>query len=176
MVRDSRGAMARQSEAHLRCRISVSSCGTMGSGRFDGDDRKHQPRAEIERDLNRVKTLHACFLVLVLATGCGAPRAYRYADRVLIPPGVREAEIPERSVTLPLTASCHAESEAVRLRPAGRQVRVTVKPAVLRVEPAGWLEDWALSLEKRGCIPAGDGAVLAAQAAEIAPLEPRVAL
>ena len=62
------------------------------------------------------------------------------------------------------------------LRPVGRHVRVTVKPVMLRAEHAGWLENWALSLEKRGCIPVGDSAVLAAQVAEIVPLEPRVAL
>jgi hypothetical protein len=89
---------------------------------------------------------------------------------------VRKPEISERSVTLPLTVKCHAESDAVLLRPVGRYVRVTVKPVILRAELAGWLENWSLSLEKRGCIPVGDGAVLAAQVAEIVPLEPRVAL
>ena len=62
------------------------------------------------------------------------------------------------------------------IEPFRRQVRVTVKPAELRAEPAGWLEIWAESLEQRGCIPVGDGAILAAQIAEIAPLEPGIAL
>ncbi len=131
---------------------------------------------KLPEKLNRVKTLSSYFLVLILITGCSGPRTYRYADRVLIPPGVRKTEISERSVTFPLTVKCHAESDAVLLRPVGRHVRVTVKPVMLRAEPAGWLENWALSLEKRGCIPVGDGAVLAAQGAEIVPLEPRVAL
>lgn len=123
-----------------------------------------------------MKTLSSYSLALILLTGCGGPRSYRYADRMLIPPGVRKTEISERSVTFPLTVRCHAESDAVLLRPAGRHVRVTVKPVLLSAEPAGWLETWALSLEKRGCIPVGDGTVLAAQVAEIVPLEPRVAL
>jgi len=144
--------------------------------KFNADDGKHQPCDEIARELNRVKTLSSYFLALILITGCSGPRAYRYADRVLIPPGVRKAEISERSVTFSLTVKCHAESDAVLLRPVGRHVRVTVKPVMLRVEPAGWLENWALALEKRGCIPVGDSAVLAAQVAEIVPLEPRAAL
>ena len=123
-----------------------------------------------------MKALSSYFLALILITGCSGPRAYRYTDRVLIPPGVRKTQISERSVTFPLTVKCHEESDAVVLRPVGRHVRVTVKPVMLRAEPAGWLENWALSLEKRGCIPVGDSALLAAQVAEIVPLEPRVAL
>ncbi len=123
-----------------------------------------------------MKRISAFFLTLVLITGCSGPGVYRYADRVLIPPGVKKAEISERTVTLPRTVECPAESEAVVLRPVGRQVRVTVKLGVLRAEPAGWLENWATSLEKRGCIPIGDSTGLAAQIAEVAPLEPRIAL
>ena len=70
---------------------------------------------------------------------------------------------------------CHAEAEAVTIVPTGQAVRVTVKPAMLRAEPAGWLENWAESLEQRRCIPVGDGPVLAAQVAEIVPLERSIA-
>jgi hypothetical protein len=109
-------------------------------------------------------------------TGCTGPSAYRYVGRVLIPPGVRNAEISERRVSLPVTASCPSETEAVTLVPDRRAVRVTVKPAELRAQPAGWLEHWAESLAQRGCIAPEDSSVLAAQVAETVPLEPRIAL
>jgi hypothetical protein len=112
---------------------------------------------------------------VILMAGCTRPHAYRYTNRVLIPPGVRKAEVSARMVSLPLAVTCRADSGAVMIEPSRREARVTVKPAELRAEPAGWLENWAESLEQRGCIPIGDGHILAAQLAEIVPLERGVA-
>jgi hypothetical protein len=122
-----------------------------------------------------VKALSVQILSVILMAGCTGPRAYRYANHVLIPPGVRKAEISARTVTLPRAVTCQADSEAVAIEPAGKAVRVTVKPAALRGEPAGWLENWTESLEQRGCMPVGDAPILAAQITEIVPLEQGVA-
>jgi hypothetical protein len=123
----------------------------------------------------RVRALSVHALSVLLMTGCVGPGAYRYTNYVLIPPGVRKAEISARTVTLPLAVMCHADSGAVMIKPSGREVRVTVNLAELRAEPAGWLENWAESLEQQGCISIGDGPILAAQVAEIVPLERGIA-
>jgi len=122
-----------------------------------------------------MKALSVHALSVIVITSCAGPRAYRYTNHVLMPPGVRKAEISARTVTLPLAVMCHVDSEAVMIEPSRREVRVTVKPGELRAEPAGWLENWAESLEQRGCIPIGGGPILAAQVAEIVPLERGIA-
>jgi hypothetical protein len=123
----------------------------------------------------RKKALSTTAWFAILLSGCAGPGAYRFADRVLIPPGVKRADISTRTVTLPLAVKCRTSETAVTLVPAGRAVRVTVKPAQLRAQAAGSLIRWTESLEQRGCLSGGDASKLAAQVTEIVPLEPRVA-
>ncbi len=114
----------------------------------------------------------AAGLLLAMA-GCAGPATYRYANHILIPPGVKSAAVSQRTVTVPLPASCSASEGGLDMARRGHGVRVTIKTAPLLAHPPGWLANWGTSLEKRGCLRIGDGGVLAARVVEAVPLDPR---
>ncbi|HYL77860.1 MAG TPA: hypothetical protein VEU96_26850 [Bryobacteraceae bacterium] len=113
--------------------------------------------------------------LLLLLAGCAGPATYRYANHILIPPGVKNAAVSQRAVTIPVAASCSSSEGGLDMSNRGRAVHVTVKTAPLLAHPPGWLSSWATSLEKRGCLRIGDGGVVAARVVEAVPLDPRAA-
>lgn len=113
--------------------------------------------------------------VALALAGCAGPASYRYANHILIPPGVKSAAVSQRTVTVPVPASCSASEDGLVMERRGRAIRVTVKTAPLLAHPPGWLSSWGTSLEKRGCLHIGDGGVLAARVVEVVPLDPRAA-
>ena len=120
------------------------------------------------------------FLALTLAsTACAVrqprPAAYRYVNHILIPPGVKDANVSERKFSIPTTANCSASEDGVRIHRGGRSVRVTVDRTALVAHPPGWLSAWGASLEKQGCLPVGDGLALANRITETLPLDPKAA-
>jgi len=119
------------------------------------------------------------FLLIAAAaaalTGCAGPATYRYANHILIPPGVKTPTIPQRSATVPVAANCSASETGVQIKQHGQSVRVTVEPSPLLEHPTAWLATWLTSLEKNGCLRVGDGAIVASRATEIVPLDPRAA-
>ena len=119
------------------------------------------------------KLKHA--LPFLLLAGCAVrqpgPRAWRYTDRTLIPPGVTSPDQPARTFTAPIAmrANC-LESEALTIQRRRSKITVTVHRDALLRQPAGWLAEWVDRAESQGCIPAGQGALLAARILEALPL------
>ena len=113
--------------------------------------------------------------VLLHLAGCAGPATYRYSNHILIPPGVKSAAVSQRTVMIPVTASCSASEGGLALESRGRAIRLTVKTAPVVAHPPGWLSTWGTSLEKRGCLRIGDGRVVAARVVEMVPLDPRAA-
>ena len=121
------------------------------------------------------------FLIALCAAlaGCGRhqlrPATYRFTNHILIPPGVKDANLSERTVTLPLAATCTASESGVRFVRRGRSIRLTVNRPVISALPPGWLAAWGTSLEKQGCLANGDGIALANRIVESVPLNPILA-
>jgi len=113
--------------------------------------------------------------VALALAGCAGPAAYRYANHILIPPGVKSAAVSQRTVTVPVAANCSSSEDGLAMARRGHAIRLTIKTAPLLTHPPGWLSNWGTSLEKRGCLRIGDGGVLAARVAEVVPLDPRAA-
>ena len=111
----------------------------------------------------------------LLLAGCAVrqpgPRAWRFTDRTLIPPGVASAEQPEGTFTVPIAARPNClESDALTIRRRRSAITVTVHRDALLRQPAGWLAEWTDRAESQGCIPSGQGALLAARILEALPL------
>jgi hypothetical protein len=111
--------------------------------------------------------------VILGSAGCAGPATYRYANHILIPPGVKSAAVPERTATLPVSSRCSKTEGGVRIQPRGRSTRVTVQATALLAHPPGWLAGWGLALEKSGCVKPGEGSLLAARIAELIPADPK---
>lgn len=128
----------------------------------------------------RVGLALVCLAGLAL-DGCAArsgPATYRLLrdneQRILVPPGVKDAAVTRRTFdvrTAGNAGSCGARAGGVEIRPRGRAgLRVSVERDVLREQPAGWLTQWAGSLEQRGCLAPGEGLALATRVAQSVPL------
>jgi len=114
--------------------------------------------------------------------GCAArsgPSTYRLVNqndqRILIPPGVKDAGVSRRTFDIRTTAdarSCDGHEGGVELQQRRRGgLRLTVERHALQQQPAGWLAQWATSLEQRGCITPGESFGLATSVAQAVPLE-----
>jgi hypothetical protein len=125
----------------------------------------------------------AALLVMLAATGCATHRAalhsYRLlgtgSSQVLVPPGMEKPETSQRTFDADVSkgnGTCPSSSGGIGVRPSRKRVRVTVTQEELRNRPAGWLTEWATSLESQGCIAPGAGPQLAEQIAEALPLDP----
>jgi hypothetical protein len=112
--------------------------------------------------------------LLALSLGCAGPQTYRYANHILIPPAVKRATLPKRTVALPITAKCAVSDGGIQFAP-GKTIRVTVEPAKLVAHPSGWLQQWGDKLEEQGCLAAGTGFPLATRITEIVPIDPNAA-
>jgi hypothetical protein len=120
----------------------------------------------------------------LLTYGCAARRpaeVYRLARQsggiVLIPPGVRSADIAQRTFKpgiLPGTGSCDS-SGGIAVQHRGRGIRITVRREALEKQPPAWLSRWASEAEARGCVAPGSAAELADRIIEAVPLDPAVA-
>jgi hypothetical protein len=89
--------------------------------------------------------------LLLLLAGC-APQhqIYRLESRILLPPGVKNAEVQSARLTIPATRPCRPFDGAGRVENRGRNLRITFTREGL---PA--LDDWAASLEREGCVESG---------------------
>ena len=103
------------------------------------------------------------------------PATYRYVNHILIPPGVKDASLAQRKLTIPVSANCSASEGGVELHRSGRSIRVTIDRTALIAHPPGWLSDWGVSLEKQRCLAVGDGLALANRITEVLPLDPGIA-
>src|SRR5436305_1035769 len=123
-----------------------------------------------------LKTQHVTILFLLL-TGCAVrqqgPRSWRFAERTLIPPGVTSPELAERTFTAPVSVrrNCLA-SDAVTFQ----RRKVTVHREALLRQTRGWLTEWIERAESEGCIPGGQGSLLASAILEALPLPAGAAL
>jgi hypothetical protein len=120
-----------------------------------------------------LKIQHA--LPFVLLSACAVrqpgPRAWRFTSGTLIPPGVATPDLAQRTFTAPIraTADC-LESDALTIRRRRSAITVTVHRDALLRQSRGWLTDLIDRAESQGCIPAGQGATLAARILESLPL------
>ena len=127
-----------------------------------------------------LKIQHAIPFLLLLA-GCAvrqpAPRAWRFADRTLIPPGVTSPDLAERTfkATIAVRPNC-LESDALTIERRRSSITVTVHREALLRQPRGWLAEWVDRAESQGCIPRGQGSLLAARILESLPLPAGAAL
>jgi hypothetical protein len=127
-----------------------------------------------------LKLQHAIPFLLLLA-GCAvrqpAPRAWRFADRTLIPPGVTSPDLAERTfkATIAVRPNC-LESDALTIERRRSSITVTVHREALLRQPRGWLAEWVDRAESQGCIPHGQGSLLAARILESLPLPVGAAL
>jgi hypothetical protein len=110
---------------------------------------------------------------VLIGSGCAGPASYRYSNHILVPPGVKNASVVERTVTIPITAKCSSSEDGLRMERHGRTIRVTVQTKPLLAHPAGWLSAFGTGLEKKGCVEIGEGSMLAARVAELLPADPR---
>jgi hypothetical protein len=102
-------------------------------------------------------------LPFLLLTGCAVrqPATWRLSGRTLTPPGVT-ADASQRTFTAPIKGKSHCpETDAIRVETRGRRLRVTVHRDALLKQPRGWLTTWTEQAEAQGCIPAGQGVLLA---------------
>ena len=108
--------------------------------------------------------------VLLVLTGCTARQPitanWRLTNRgttdLLIPPGTRP-DIARRTLAIghPASRSCPA--------------RITVTLDMFLNKAEGWLTAWMSNLEAKGCLPGGEGAVLATRIDESLPIDPDAA-
>ena len=121
----------------------------------------------------------ALVVLLIASNACAVrqarPATYRYVNHILIPPGVKDANVSERKFTIPASANCPSSESGIRVRRSGRSIRVTVVRQALLAQAPGWLSAWGTSLEKQGCLPTGEGLALADRIAEMLPLDPKIA-
>jgi hypothetical protein len=115
--------------------------------------------------------------------GCAArgPASYRLINasdqRLLIPPGVKHAGVTQRSIRFRTAATprpCEGSEGGIALTAVRKGLRLAVDREALEQQPAGWLAQWAVSLEERGCLAAGEGFRLATRVAQSVPLPLRV--
>jgi hypothetical protein len=107
-------------------------------------------------------------LPLFLLTGCAVrqPATWRLSGRTLMPPGVA-ADLSQRTFTAPIKGKSHCpETDAITVEPRGRRLRLTVHRDALLKQPRGWLTTWTEQAETQGCIPLGQGALLAKRIVE----------
>ena len=120
-----------------------------------------------------LKLQHA--IPFVFLTACAVrqpgPRSWRFADRTLIPPGVASADLAERTFTAPIAIRRDClDSDAITIRRRRSSIVATVHREALLRQPRGWLAEWIDRAESEGCIPAGQGTLLAARILESLPL------
>ena len=120
------------------------------------------------------KSLHVLpffFLLSACAVRQPAPRTWRFNAGTLIPPGVAAPDLAQRTFTTPIRARTNClESEALTIRRRRSGITITIHRDALLRQPRGWLTDLIDRAETEGCIPAGQGAVLAARILESLPL------
>jgi hypothetical protein len=127
-------------------------------------------------------SLSSALVVLVIATGCAihkAPiRTYRLVpaavNPVLIPPGIANAEVAQRTFNANVAAGrgqCPSTPGPITIQTRGKSIRVTVTRELLLQQPIGWLNEWTADLESQGCIAPGTSPKLAEQIAEALPLD-----
>jgi hypothetical protein len=146
---------------------------------------------EMNRFVQKLACVVLCSAAWLAVSGCAArsgAASYRLfaqpEQRLLIPPGVKDAAVTRRSIEFRTAAGAGAcgqgepqregqpqGEDAVRLqrRRPGR-LRLTVDRDALEKQPAGWLTQWAAALERRGCIASGEGLRLATSLAHAVPL------
>jgi hypothetical protein len=128
------------------------------------------------------RVLAAALLLSMVTSGCGVRRTYRLvtqdAGRVLIPPGVSNPNVGQRTFSPDIAAGrgpCAPAEGAIAIQSRHGRVRVTVTREPLLKQPPGWLSTWTAQAESQGCITAGEGLKLAARIVESLPLDPRAA-
>jgi len=89
-------------------------------------------------------------LLLLLAACAPQHPMYRLESRILLPPGVKNAEVQSARLTIPAARPCRPFDGAGRVENRGRNLRITFTREGL---PA--LDDWAASLEREGCVDSG---------------------
>ena len=120
-------------------------------------------------------------LPFLLLTSCAvrqpAPRTWRFADRILMPPGVGSPDLAARTFSAPIavTGNCLV-SEALSIQRRRSRIIVTVHRETLLRQPPGWLADWIDRAVSEGCIPVGQGPLLTARILESLPLPAGAAL
>ncbi len=132
---------------------------------------------------NLLLSLAPILAVCAGAWGCAArgPASYRLVNasnqRILIPPGVKHAAVTHRSLNFRTAADarpCEGTDGGIGLTARRNGLRLTIDGEALEQQPAGWLTRWAVSLEERSCLTAGEGLRLATQVAQSVPLPLRV--
>jgi hypothetical protein len=117
----------------------------------------------------------------LLAAGCAVPHNYRLIEqgdgRLLIPPGVKNADTPTRKLTLAVQpgAGVCPDAAGLQARPAGHRLRVTVSAVDLAKQPPGSAADWAARAEAQGCVAGGAGLFIASRVLESIPIDPAAA-
>ncbi len=90
--------------------------------------------------------------------GC-APKTYRLAPPLLIPPQVAHASLTRRVLhfdSKSVQASCWESLHGVAVRARRGGLQVQVDRDLLAVSPAGWLLPWAAQLQTKGCLGVGE--------------------
>jgi hypothetical protein len=116
----------------------------------------------------------ALLVFALLAAGCAvrAPQTYRFAGRILIPPGVASATAPQRPIRTAVAMKTRTCSEAGIM--VTRRSISTTRDALLKL-PAGGLATLTAGFEEHGCVAEGEGARVATRIVESVPLEPSAA-
>jgi hypothetical protein len=134
----------------------------------------------------RFRALASGLALLMASAGCAvrtpALRTYRLVKqdtgRVLIPPGIATADVPQRTFAADVVSgrgSCAPAGGPVEILPHKNRVRVTVRRDALLKQPPGWLSSWTALAESQGCIAPGEGLKLATRIVESLPLDPNAA-
>src|SRR4051812_28983150 len=123
----------------------------------------------------------ALAIPLILLTACAVrqPPAtnWRFASRTLMPPGVASPDLAERAFTVRIAVRSDClQSDALTITRRRSVIRVTVHREALLRQPRGWLAEWIDRAESQGCLPAGQGSLLAARILEALPLPSGAAL
>jgi len=93
---------------------------------------------------------------------------------VLVPPGVARPDAGQRTFAFRVAKQrgpCPPAPGVIQIREEKERIVLTVIRNGLARQGAGWLSEWAASLEAQGCLAAGEGPRLAEQIAESLPLE-----
>jgi hypothetical protein len=120
-------------------------------------------------------------LPFLLLSACAVrqpgPHAWRYTAGTLMPPGVRTPDLAQRTFQAPIRPSGNClEGDALSIRKRRSGITVTVHREALLRQPGGWLTDLLDRAESQGCVPPGQGAILAARILEAVPLPSGAAL
>jgi len=139
----------------------------------------------MSRGCSEPKAISSVLLALqaaaLLAAGCTVPHNYRLIEqgggRLLIPPGVKNADTQTRKLTIAVQPSGGVCPDAAGLqaRPAGRRLRLTVNAVELTKQPSGSAAHWAAQAEAQGCVVGGAGLFIASRALESIPIDPAAA-